>query len=215
MRVLAGYKKRKKKKNKKIKLFWEKLNKGWGGVVFYCILGVLVAFSVHQISGILLDTDLPIVTVSSRSMVPNLNVGDIVIIKGEDTYEAGEIIVFNGWETEPIIHRIVATSEYPEVDKLEDWNQIRDKVISEISLSNDNRKIYITKGDNNVKCDQCTGKKEVLEEEIYGKALVKIPYLGWVKILAVRWFIVEPNTGLLVLIILAGIYLVYNKITKG
>ena len=186
------------------------MNEGWIGTVFYCFLGILVAISVHQASGLALHTGLPIVTVSSQSMVPVLNVGDIVIIRGEETYELGDIIVFNGWETEPIIHRVVAIGNYPDVEKLEGWNELTDKYISEMSYGKE--KIYITKGDNNVKCDQCAGRYPVEESKIYGRAVAKIPYLGWVKIKFVDWFVKDPVFGALIVIIVGVAYVIYKKV---
>lgn len=198
------------RKNQKLKKVWKTLNEGWIGTVFYCFLGILVAISVHQASGLALHTGLPIVTVSSQSMVPVLNVGDIVIIRGEETYELGDIIVFNGWETEPIIHRVVAIGNYPDVEKLEGWNELTDKYISEMSYGKE--KIYITKGDNNVKCDQCAGRYPVEESKIYGRAVAKIPYLGWVKIKFVDWFVKDPVFGALIVIIVGVAYVIYKKV---
>ena len=226
MKALAGRKYKKKywengKKRKKVKKtgtgrrknmkkVWDILNTGWTGIIFYCFLGILVAFSVHQASGLILNTELPIVTVSSKSMVPTLNVGDIVIIKGQETYELGDIIVFAGWETEPIIHRAVAIGNYPDVEKLEGWNELTDKYIGEMAYGKG--KIYITKGDNNLRCDQCAGRFPVEEKRVYGKAVGRIPYLGWVKILAVEWFIRDPVLGIAILIILGVTYSIYKKI---
>ncbi len=197
-----------------LRKLWKILNTGWIGGIFYTILGVAVAVSVHQVSGVLLGTGLPIVTVSSESMVPVLNVGDIVMIKGEETYGTGDIIVFDGWETEPIIHRIVATGEYPSVEKMEGWNELTDKYVSELSLSSGGGKIYITKGDNNRKCDQCAGRFAIEEYRVYGKAVAKVPYLGWVKILFVRWFLVDPLKGIIVLGVFGAAYFVYKGVKQ-
>lgn len=193
-----------------MKKTWDALNTGWIGIVFYCFLGILVAFSVHQASGLILNTELPIVTVSSKSMVPTLNVGDIVIIKGQETYELGDVIVFAGWETEPIIHRAVAIGNYPDVEKLEGWNELTDKYIGEMAYGKG--KIYITRGDNNLRCDQCAGRFPVEEKRVYGKSVARIPYLGWVKILAVEWFIRDPVLGIAILIIMGVAYSIYKKI---
>jgi signal peptidase len=210
VRALAGRKYKKSYGKNQLKEIWDGLNTGWTGVVFYVFLGVLVAFSVHQVSGVVLGTGLPIVTVSSPSMVPTLNIGDIVIIRGEDTYEPGEIIVFDGWENDPIIHRVVAEAEGQQVEKLEGWDGLTDEYISE--MAHKRGKIYITKGDNNPRCDQCSKKLPVTEPQVYGKAVARIPYLGWVKILAVEWFIKDPLIGILVVVILGVAYYVYKKI---
>jgi len=191
-----------------LKKTWKTLNEGLIGTIFYCLLGLLVAVSVHWGLGFAMNTDLPIVTVSSTSMVPNLNVGDIVFIKGEETYDLGDVIVFNGWETEPIIHRIVAYSENGEVFKYDNWNQMEN---SEILKYKTDGKIYITKGDNNPSCDQCGGKQPVTEQDVHGKQVLVIPYLGWVKILFVKYFVNTPIIGMGALIVLAITYWLYKK----
>jgi len=91
-----------------------------------------------------------------------LEMGDIVVISGYGTYEIGDTIVFNAGQRYPIIHRIV------------DITQI------------DGRTIYSTKGDNN--SGQLVGEKSITEDQILGKAVMKLPKLGWVKLGFVRLF---------------------------
>ena len=190
-----------------LKKIWKILNEGWIGTIFYCILGLFVALAAHWGLSIMADSDLPIVTVSSTSMVPTLNVGDIALIKGQESYEVGDIIVFDGWEKEPIIHRIVAISDGEKVDRYDNWNQMDDEKILEYGEG----KIYITKGDNNPSCDQCVGKSPVKENKIHGKEILTIPYLGWIKILFVRYFIQTPVIGISTSTILLIIYLIYKR----
>ncbi len=214
---MAGHKKKKatgiiaaaRAKPGKAGKIWETLNTGWTGALFYCFLGIIVAFSVHQVSGLALGTGLPIVTVSSQSMVPTLNVGDIVIIKGEETYGTGDIIVFKGWESDPIIHRVVAAAEGNNVAKLDGWNEMTDQFVAQMAYGRG--KIYITKGDNNPRCDQCVNRLPVEESEVYGKAVAKIPYLGWVKILVIDWFVNDPIVGIVILFVVGVTYYVYKK----
>ena len=189
-----------------LKKVWKVMNEGWTGTLFYCFLGLIVALSVHWALGIVFHTDLPIVTVSSRSMVPTLNVGDIVFIKGSNEYKPGDIIVFKGWEPEPIIHRVVAYTDGKNVFRYDDWNEMSDDEILSWEA-----KIYITKGDNNPSCDQCAGKLPVRQQNIYGKMILVVPYLGWVKILFVRYFVRKPLVGIGTAIILGALYWVYKR----
>lgn len=191
------------------KKIWKILNEGWTGTIFYIVLGLIIAVFVHWGLGIVLNTELPIVTVSSQSMVPTLNVGDIVFIEGEKNYSLGDIIVFKGWEKDPIIHRIVAFSDGNVVKKLKGWNELSDKDIKEIEQGKG--KIYITKGDNNPTCDQCYGELPARESDVYGKEIFIIPYLGWIKILFVEYFIKKPAIGVGTVILLGGIYWIYKK----
>jgi len=96
--------------------------------------------------------------------------GDIVIVWGRFTPKIGDIIIFQANKESlaprPIVHRIV-------------------------KINNENNKLTIgTKGDHNQ--DQLkisnlqntlrTDETNIKEEQIIGKVIFKIPYLGWLKI---------------------------------
>lgn len=87
----------------------------------------------------------------SGSMMPNLNIGDIAIIKEEKTenLKKGDIISFRRGKL-VITHRI-----------------------ENVIITDGNRE-YVTKGDNNNVQDN----EMVKEKEIEGKLIAKIPYLG-------------------------------------
>lgn len=85
------------------------------------------------------------------------NAGDLMIIKNSEIPNLGEVIVFQADHlVEPIIHRVVKT----------DTNIIK------------------TKGDHN--CGSSSFEENVQKDKIIGKAILKIPYLGWVKIIFVK-----------------------------
>lgn len=86
--------------------------------------------------------------------------GDILLILGADAekLEVGDIIIFNVGKTNPLIHRIVQINETSE------------------------GKIFSTLGDNNA--GQLDAEKQITEEQLVGKATpVRVPYLGWVKLI--------------------------------
>ncbi len=87
--------------------------------------------------------------ITSDSMFPELKIGDVIIIKKQDNIEKDDIITF---EQEGITntHRVIDIVEKDEI------------------------KEYITKGDNNNAQD----KKVTRIENIKGKVIIKIPYLG-------------------------------------
>lgn len=122
--------------------------------------------------------------ITTNSMKPMLNVGDIVIakdLKEGDKEKAelkiGDIIVYKNKDDRNVTHRIV--------DKKDN--------------------IFITKGDNNNVLD----KENIKCEEIVGKAIFKIPYLGKV-------FLGHENIFyILVLVLIMGvIYLKLSRIEK-
>ncbi len=92
--------------------------------------------------------------VVSGSMEPTLNIGDIIIVSPQDTYTKGDIISFHH-KAYIITHRIV-----------------------EINDSNQETQVF-TKGDANSQPDPYKTTKD----EIIGKEVLSIPYLGWFLIL--------------------------------
>lgn len=95
--------------------------------------------------------------VATGSMKPNIDIGDIVIIKKCDPYEIeiDDVIEYK-LDNISIIHRVVAIETTGE------------------------EKQYITKGDNNDDQDML----QVKEEQIVGKVIAKVKYLGYPAI----WF---------------------------
>jgi len=102
----------------------------------------------------------------SWGYVRGMNKGDIIVVKGlkDFDYKEGDIIIFSrgaGYAT-PIIHRII------------DVNEI------------DGAKVFSTKGDHNP--DQLDYEKEISQEQVLGKAVTRIPKLGWIKLFFAQLF---------------------------
>ena len=164
---------------------------------------VLIKYIVYPGLGILLATSHPIVAVVSGSMQHGesfgdywmnagswyeshgisqtdfrdfpmhngFNKGDIMLLYGSKDIEVGDIIVFLGAKEnprpDPIIHRVVAISE---------------------------NGVYQTKGDNyrtnpdpinSCSGSGCLYESDISEGQIIGKAFIRVPYLGYLKIWAV------------------------------
>lgn len=156
-------------------------------IVNIIIAIILVKFVIYPGLGLLFGTSYPVVAVISSSMEHNkldfdewwemrgkwyednnikkedflgfdfrngFNKGDIMVLFRAKNLKIGDVIVYNNkMQNTPIIHRIVKKE---------------DNVIS-------------TKGDNveNIQVFE----KNIEKEQIYGRAVLRIPYLGWVKIL--------------------------------
>lgn len=99
---------------------------------------------------------------SSWNFRTGIDMGDIVVVSRAKNLKVGEVIIFNANQKHPIIHRIVSIEE------------------------KNNEKIYSTKGDNNPA--QLIIEKEIKESQIIGKALARIPKVGWVKLGIVKIF---------------------------
>ena len=89
------------------------------------------------------------------------NKGDIMVLFGVEAknINKGDILVFEANSKYPVIHRVV-------------------KVWSE-----DEEIYFQTKGDNNPRVFSELGENKIAEDRIIGKAVLRIPFLGWVKIM--------------------------------
>lgn len=120
--------------------------------------GILIAL-LFLVGGLLLVSTIPlkgnykVKIVLSGSMEPDIKVGSLIIIKPVDSYAIGDIITFgkDDQKNVPTTHRIV---------------EMR-------IITGETR--FTTKGDANGNVDF----KEVTEDEILGKVLFDIPWLGF------------------------------------
>jgi len=147
---------------RKAKSIWN--NRLLRTLLIFTILFMSV-FIFHKALIIMLKTEYPLSTPESWSMWPTISRGDLLIIqgglRGEDIYadpKNGDIIVFKDPRggSIPIVHRAI----YKEYDESRGkW-------------------FFKTKGDNNLYADSWI----VWENDIYGKVIFIIPYLGYIKI---------------------------------
>lgn len=124
---------------------------------YFIAIALLLAFGTIQTSGTVFQTDKPVVTVVSCSMYPELKVGDLVFVQGQDfdDIEEGDVVVYDVAEMSiPVVHRVVEKRE----NSLE------------------------TYGDNNN--GQLEFEKNVTPQQIHGKKVFTVPRVGLVKILA-------------------------------
>jgi len=201
-----------KKTLKKIWQFLWHSDSNWSWLANIVIAFILIKFIIYPGIGLLFGTSYPIVAVISESMQHDLynqklcgqnfddfkespdnywqvcggwyenkdisqkqfqkfsfqngfNKGDIVIVWGSKpkNLEPGDILIFQGSKPQPIIHRVIKK-----------WQE-------------NNRYYFQTKGDHNK--DSITGtmgETKIGEERILGKGLLRIPYLGWIKIIFVQ-----------------------------
>lgn len=179
---------------------WED-NSIWSWIANFVLAFVLIKFVVYPGLGFLLDTEYPVVAVVSGSMEHDgdfatwwqsdayclgkpctqkdwyalygiheenfqqysfkngFNKGDIMILVGIEpkNIKIGDVLVFSNQQSDPIIHRVVA-----------------------IEGDNETEFTFQTKGDHNA--DSGEMDKGIQEQKIIGKAMMRIPFLGWVKI---------------------------------
>jgi len=81
--------------------------------------------------------------------------GDVIFVVGVDEPEVGDVIIFEGGAQYPLIHRVVDAGDS-----------------------------YSTKGDNYMtNSKQLSSEKDISKEQIIGKALFKVPFVGWAKLI--------------------------------
>ncbi|MFX1408033.1 MAG: signal peptidase I [Promethearchaeota archaeon] len=156
-------------------------------MICFAFLGSFLVYFILQIS---LNSKTPVVVVISNSMVPNINKGDLLFVKGVNAEDIkngtaenleGDVIVFDarnlwmGAPNEPIVHRVI--------DKWETGG------------------IYYfqTKGDANSSPDPAP----VPEDRVNGIVVGRIPFIGWIKI-------VLADSGLLIpiLVIISALLII-------
>jgi signal peptidase I len=123
--------------------------------IFYIVLGVVLAIGINWGLAFGLGTDMPVVAVESNSMVPTFSQGDILVLQGStaSNLHIGDIIVFSPGQQTPVVHRIIAINQDG---------------------------TFQTKGDAN--SGQLPFERSIAASQVHGKAILIIPYLGWLKI---------------------------------
>lgn len=97
----------------------------------------------------------------SFGFVNGFNKGDIMLLYSPKVVSLGDTIVYmTGVRPDPIIHRVIAIEK------------------------RDGKEFYWTKGDHN--CDIGDFEKGIPKENVIGKAVWRVPLLGWVKIIFVE-----------------------------
>jgi len=169
----------------------------WSWIVNIILAFVLIKYIVYPGLGLILSTSYPIVAVVSSSMEHDgsfddwwssrggwyasydvtkddfldfdfrngFNKGDIMILYGTEAkdIQIGDIIVFRSRRPDPIIHRVVKKWE------------------------GDGGYYFQTKGDHNADsiASGSLNEMSINEEQYLGRAVVRVPLLGYVKI----WFV--------------------------
>ncbi len=191
--------------------FW-KDDSAWSWLANVLVAFIIIRWVVYPLLGLLLGTSFPIVAVVSESMEHGIHngalcgqtpeefrysfeqfwkfcgswyeehgisreifmdfpfrdgfdKGDVIILwrAHKGNLQAGDILIFQGNRPQPIIHRIVGIQQQ------------------------DGQYFYQTKGDHNRDSIEGEyGEISISPERIYGKGVLRVPYLGWVKILFVE-----------------------------
>ncbi len=174
--------------------------------VILIVVAVSSSFLIYFALQVSLNTSTPIVVVSSPSMSPNINTGDLLFVRGVDPASIrngtaedknGDVIIFNAielrslwWDAPsiPVVHRVIDKRNNSGV-----WE-------------------FLTKGDANSQRDGYPNEVWVSEDLIYGVVIGGIPYIGYVKIILTDSGLLIPLIVLILFIIVVSmIWDVYKE----
>ena len=181
----------------------------WSWIVNVALAFILIKFIVYPSLGFMLKTTHPVVAVVSESMEHDgsfntwwenanpwylnngitkeqfikfpmkngFNKGDIMVLKGKKIEEVkvGDIIVFWSAKRDPIIHRVV--KKWEESNKFyfqTKGDNYRTNPSSIHSTQIEEGKVVVT-----------LDETKISQEQYVGNAIIKIPFLGYIKI----WFV--------------------------
>ena len=152
--------------------------------VIIVAMGVIIIWIGLQLA---FGTENPFYVVASGSMIPELQVYDVLVVQGHVPFEdikIGDIIVFDRptGHDRVIVHRVV-------------------------SITDDDPKTVRTKGDNNVASIPGTDFP-ITEREYIGKVEYKIPQIGYVT------QILKPPTNYILIVLVIGIMIVKEIIKR-
>jgi signal peptidase I len=174
---------------------------------------ILIKWVIYPGLGLILNTGYPVVAVVSESMEHNglkfdewwaanhvwydknnisrsdfesfsfkngFNKGDIMILYGIDGVNVGDVVVFWGGKKEPIIHRAVNTWD---VDGDVHFQTKGDNNRESLEMYINVLGVRVQKGTEGA--IKVIDETDINKEDLVGKAILRIPYLGYIKI----WFI--------------------------
>ncbi|MCK4589989.1 MAG: signal peptidase I [Nanoarchaeota archaeon] len=187
-------------------------NSIWSWIVNIILAFILIKFIVYPLLGLILATSHPIVAVVSESMEHQggfdqwwstqdqwyqnmgiseqefktfpyqngFNKGDIMVLYGKNPgkIKIGDILVFSSRQPNPIIHRVVKKWS---IDNEYHFQTKGDH--NKNSISN-----YVTNSGTTISQDfagaiEILDETDITEDEIIGVGVIKIPLLGWIKVL--------------------------------
>jgi signal peptidase len=162
-------------------------------------IAILGTWGFYQIMIVASGTDYPMVVVISPSMVPEINVGDLLFVhyvapedikSGTIQNLQGDVILYNSqglWgayaQSDPIVHRVVG----------------------KYFNSTDGEWYFITKGDANPDTDPpgLPDKIPVPQDHVIGVVYGRIPDIGWIKI-----WLTDTDAAIPIMVILGALLLI-------
>ncbi len=139
--------------------------------VTFLIVAIVLVLTLPFLLKVALNTSIPLAAVESSSMIPTLNIGDVVVIVGvnPEDIKVNDIIVYNKVVPNPSPKSVIISLRTPIIHRVIDIVNVEGKIF------------FITKGDGNIVRDSWY----VPEEGVLGKAVMingyplRVPYVGY------------------------------------
>ena len=152
--------------------------------IIIVVMGVVIIWIGLQLA---FGTENPFYVVASGSMIPELQVYDVLIVQGHVPFEdiqVGDIIVFDrpSGHDRVIVHRVV-------------------------SITDDDPRTLRTKGDNNVASIPGTDFP-ITEKEYIGKVEFQVPQIGYVT------QVLKPPTNYILIVLVIGVMIIKEIIKR-
>jgi signal peptidase I len=123
---------------------------------------------IFEKSGIYEDNGISLEDTDNWIFPDGFSKGDVIFVVRAKDVQVGDVIIFNAGAAHPVIHRVVSSKD-----------------------------TYATKGDNyRTNSNQLPNEREITEEKIVGKALFKVPLIGWIKLIFFEWSRAPSSRGL-------------------
>jgi len=200
-----------------------KKKQDWKDAAAELVIALAVAFGAWLTLQFVLGTASPIDVVTSCSMLPNLERGDLVFLRGG---EADATTVFYQEFPQISVRKELCTVKKgsEEIQKpcttgvtingvTYSLNKTDDVIVYEpnpqyygliihrvfLKMKVGNQTYYLTKGDNNLALDQEQGISIVPQEKVHGKVILRVPYVGYLKLFLFLQFEEPPGCDIRVL----------------
>jgi signal peptidase I len=157
--------------------------------LLFIFIALILAYGLYDTVGLALGTEIPVVAVTSGSMEPTLQRGDLIVVQGQDFSDiaVGDVIIFKTEHTGvPIIHRVIERDNTTlETKGDNNVNQVRFCVRPDGST-------YPSNGS----CpdgELVNAEKDITQEQVRGTAFFVIPKAGHLKLVPTCLFL--ESTG--------------------
>lgn len=162
-------------------------------IVYNSLIAIIVIATLLVIISLFPITgNYKIMVVQSGSMEPTIKTGAVIVVKPADNYQIDDVITFAGKdEKKTTTHRIIGTEDI------------------------DEKKNFVTKGDAN----NAEDSSRVVQENIIGKVLFSIPYIGYAVVEAKKpmgfALLILIPTGIIITEEIRNIYKELKKRKRG